>query len=286
MVSVMAVNTQLSSPGGGGGGGCAGTGTAHARLDRSVTAVGEGKHAAELACGSGWWQGCFRGGGEGPRGRPAGAGKQTFAGEPRLCGQACSPPSSPESLNDRSAAQRTQRRLAVGLLAGDAVDQLLGDALVPQQRAGAEPAQRHLRVSGARAVRAQAGAAVRQQPASGASVRPCSSAPRGASSRHRRGSTQHLQLPAAGVPGWGPPDPPRRTLMGVVRQEVKVSAGRSGFCGSSSASPQAHSRMQSRMGSAGAGARSASPVEGTGPGGRGGPRRVERSRVQRCMRST
>ena len=39
------------------------------------------------------------------------------------------------------------------------------------------------------------------------------------------------------------------TLMGVVRQDVNTSAGRSGFCGSSSDSPQAHSRIQSRMGS-------------------------------------
>ena len=40
--------------------------------------------------------------------------------------------------------QLAQRRLAVSLLAGDAVDQLLGQALVPQQAARAEPAQRHL----------------------------------------------------------------------------------------------------------------------------------------------
>lgn len=40
--------------------------------------------------------------------------------------------------------RRTQRGLAVGLLAGDPVDELLSDALVAQQGAGAEPAQRHL----------------------------------------------------------------------------------------------------------------------------------------------
>ena len=51
---------------------------------------------------------------------------------------------------ERCGRRLTQRRLAVGLLAGDAVDELFSDALVPQQRAGAEPAQRDLAGRGGR----------------------------------------------------------------------------------------------------------------------------------------
>ena len=40
--------------------------------------------------------------------------------------------------------------------------------------------------------------------------------------------------------------------MGVVRQAVKTSAGRSGDCGRTSFAPQAASRMHSRMGSSSA----------------------------------
>ena len=119
----------------------------------------------------------------------------------------------------------SQGRLAICLLAGDAVYEVPRQPLAAQEALGAEPPQCHLRTA---SDVADIKSYVYTPPLSERQV-----------TSTLCGGCQTGQKGLA--------------LMGVVRHAVKTSAGRSGFCGSTSFAPQAASRMHSFMGSSAGG---------------------------------